>query len=121
MEKKELTCIRCPLGCQITVTLDNGEVKEVTGNSCPNGDKYARKEVVNPTRIVTSLVRITGGEMPVISVKTKDDVPKSKIFEVLDDLKPVIVEAPKKIGDVIIKDVAGTGVDIVATRNVAAK
>lgn len=120
MEKRNLTCIRCPLGCQITVTLDNGEIKDVTGNTCPRGDQYARKEVTNPTRVVTSIVRITGGVLPVLSVKTKDDIPKGKIFEVLDEIKPVIVEAPVKIGDVIVPDVAGTGVDIVATKDIAA-
>ncbi len=121
MEKRELTCIRCPLGCQVTVTLDNGEVVDVTGNTCPNGDKYARKEVTNPTRVVTSLVRVNGGEMAMLSVKSADDVPKGKIFDVLDEIKPIVVDAPCKIGDVIIDDVAGTGVKIVAARNVAAK
>ena len=61
MEKRNLTCIRCPLGCQITVTLENGEVKDVTGNTCPRGDQYARKEVTNPTRVVTSIVKVEGG------------------------------------------------------------
>ena len=120
MEKRNLTCIRCPLGCQITVTLENGEVTEVTGNTCPRGDQYARKEVTNPTRVVTSIVRCEGGVLPVLSVKTKDDIPKGKIFEVLEDIKPVVVKAPVHIGDVIVADAAGTGVDIVASKEVAA-
>ena len=120
METRELTCIGCPMGCLVTVTLDNGEVKEVTGNTCAKGDIYARKEVVNPTRIVTSTVKIVGGDKERVSVKTANDIPKSKIFEVMKDIDAAVVKAPAKIGDVLVKNVAGTGVDVVATRNVEA-
>ena len=120
MEKRNLTCIRCPLGCQITVTLENGKVTDVSGNTCPRGDEYARKEVLNPTRVVTSIVRIEGGVLPVLSVKTKDDIPKGKIFEVLEEIKPIVMKAPVRIGDVVLADAAGTGVDIIASKNVAA-
>ncbi|MBQ7425409.1 MAG: DUF1667 domain-containing protein, partial [Lachnospiraceae bacterium] len=80
METRELTCIGCPMGCQLTVTLDGGEVTEVKGNTCAKGDIYARKEVVNPTRIVTSTIKIKGGDKERVSVKTANDIPKSKIF-----------------------------------------
>ena len=120
MEKRELTCIGCPLGCQITVTMENGEVKDVAGYTCARGEKYAREEVTNPTRIVTSIVRVEGGDLAAVSVKTKDVIPKGKIFDILAEIKPVIVKAPVKIGDVIVPDVAGTGVDIVATKNIQA-
>lgn len=118
MEKRELTCIGCPLGCGITVTLDGGKIVDVTGNTCEKGDIYARKEVTNPTRIVTTTVRVSGGQAPMINVKTKSDIPKSKTFECVAALKGVTVPAPVKIGDVILKDAAGTGVDIVAAGNV---
>lgn len=118
MEKRELTCIGCPLGCGITVTLDGGKIVDVTGNTCEKGDIYARKEVTNPTRIVTTTVRVSGGQAPMINVKTKSDIPKSKIFECVAALKGVTVPAPVKIGDVILEDAAGTGVDIVAAGNV---
>ncbi|MBS6721672.1 MAG: DUF1667 domain-containing protein [Clostridiales bacterium] len=120
MEKRELTCIGCPLGCQITVTMENGEVKDVAGYTCARGEKYAREEVTNPTRIVTSIVRVEGGDLAAVSVKTKDVIPKGKIFDILAEIKPVIVKAPVKIGDVIVPDVAGTGVDVVATKNIKA-
>ena len=120
MEKRELTCIGCPLGCQITVTMENGEVKDVAGYTCARGEKYAREEVTNPTRIVTSIVRVEGGDLAAVSVKTKDVIPKGKIFDILAEIKPVIVTAPVKIGDVIVPDVAGTGVDVVATKNIKA-
>lgn len=121
MEKRELICIGCPLGCMITVEMDGAEVKSVTGNTCPRGKSYAEKEVTNPMRIVTSSVRVDGGEKVSVSVKTKSDIPKGKIFDVARALKDVVAEAPVKIGDVLVADVAGTGVEIVATSNVSAK
>ncbi len=120
MEKRELTCIGCPLGCQITVEMENGEVISVTGNTCKRGDVYARKEVTDPTRIVTSIVNVDGGTIPMVSVKTRSDIPKGKIFDCARALKGVAVQAPVHIGDVIVKDVAGTGVDVIATKNVEA-
>ena len=120
MKKTELTCIRCPIGCAITVTQDDdGKVTDITGNSCPNGYKYAANEVTNPTRIVTTTVRVKGGTLPVVSVKTKGDVPKGKMFECVKAINKMEVSAPVAIGDVIVHDVAGTGVDVVATKNVA--
>ncbi len=117
MEIKELICIGCPLGCSLKVEMENGQVKSVSGNTCPRGDAYARKEVVNPTRIVTSTVKVTNGDRPYISVKTKTDIPKSKIFECMKEINNAVVEAPVSIGDVIIEDVANTGVSVIATRN----
>ena len=120
MEKRELTCIGCPLGCSITVTLENGEIRDVTGYTCKRGHDYARKEVTNPTRIVTSTVRLTGSRTGacVVSCKTAQDIPKGKIFEIVAALRQVTAHAPVKIGDVLLADAAGTGVDIIATKNV---
>ena len=118
MEKKSLICIGCPMGCMLSVTLENGEVTEVTGNTCKRGDVYARKEVTNPTRIVTSTVKVSGGTLAMVSVKTKTDIPKGKIFDCVRALKTVCVKAPVHIGDVILENVADTGVDIIATKNV---
>lgn len=120
MEKRELICIGCPMGCPMTVTMDGGSVVSVVGNTCRRGDIYARKEVTNPTRIVTSTVTVEGGADVTVSVKTASDVPKAKIFDCVRALKGVTVKAPVRIGDVILKDAAGTGVDIVATGNVRA-
>ncbi len=120
MERRELTCIGCPMGCAITVELENGEVKTVTGNTCAIGDKYARNEVTHPERTVTSTVVILDGEKPRLSVKTKGNIPKDKIGACMKEIDQVRMKAPVKIGDVVVKDVAGTGVDVVATRNVNA-
>ena len=121
MNTRELTCIGCPLGCQITVTMEDGNVTAVTGNTCPRGDAYARKEVTNPTRIVTSTVRVTGGACAMVNVKTASDIPKNQIFPCMEALKGITVTAPVRIGDVILPDVCGTGVAVVAARNVPAR
>lgn len=121
MEQRILTCIGCPLGCLVTVELEKGEVVSVTGNTCKRGDDYVRKEVTMPTRIVTSTVKVTGGNVPTVSVKTKSDIPKDKIFDCVRALKEVEVVAPIAIGDVVLENVVGTGVDVVATKAVEAK
>ncbi len=121
MEKIELTCIGCPMGCPLVVEMENGAVSKVTGNTCPRGDAYGRKEVTNPTRIVTSTVRVEGGTLPVVSCKTRTDIPKGKIFDVARALKTVTVPAPVTIGQVLVDNVADTGVEIIATKNVGVK
>lgn len=120
MNTRELTCIGCPLGCTVTVTMDGDTVTNVTGNTCPRGDAYARKEVTAPTRIVTSTVRVTGGASPMVNVKTAADIPKEKIFDCVAAIRDIVVTAPIKIGDVILSNVADTGVDIIAARNIPA-
>lgn len=118
MEIKKLTCINCPVGCSLKVEMDGENVICVSGNTCRRGEIYARKEVTNPTRIVTSTVKVVNGTSGTVSVKTKEDIPKEKIFVCVQALRGIEVQAPVHIGDVILENVAGTGVDIVATRNV---
>lgn len=118
METRNLTCIGCPMGCQITVELDGGVVMSVAGNTCAIGDRYARQEVVHPERTVTSTVVITGGSLPRLSVKTAANIPKDLIADCMREINAVRVTAPVRIGDVIIENVCGTGVNVVATRNV---
>ena len=120
MEHRDFICIGCPLGCPLTVTIEYNKVTSVSGNTCPKGEAYARKEVTNPTRIVTSTVCVEGGTAPMVSCKTASDIPKEKIFAVTDALKTIIAKAPIAIGDVLLADAAGTGVDIIATKNVDA-
>lgn len=120
MEQKNLTCICCPLGCALTVEVENGMDIRVTGNACKRGEDYGKKEVTSPTRIVTSTVRVKGGAAPMVSIKTKSDIPKDKIFDCVKALKEIEVTAPVHIGDVVLQNVANTGVDIVAAKNVEA-
>lgn len=121
MEHKELICINCPMGCMLSVDInENGEMT-VTGNNCPRGEIYAKKELTNPTRIVTSIVRVSGGKLPVASVKTESDIPKEKINDTVFALKGLVIDAPVKIGDIVVSNAADTGVNVIATRNVEAQ
>ena len=120
MSMEYLTCIGCPMGCQLEVELENGQVLSVSGHTCKRGELYAKKEVTNPTRIVTSTVRVLHSRTGAVTVscKTRSDVPKQRIFDCIKDLKGVCMEAPVHIGDVVKHNVAGTGVDMVATKDV---
>lgn len=118
MEERKLTCIGCPMGCSLTVTMNGKEVVSVAGNTCKHGDEYARKEVTNPTRVVTSTVRVAGRKALMVSVKTREDIPKDKIFDCVKELKNVEVTVPIHIGDIVLANVAGTGIDVIATKNV---
>ena len=110
----DLTCIRCPMGCAIHVEMENGQVVSVTGNTCPRGAEYAKSEATAPVRTVTSTVCAKGGVRPVVAVKTVPDVPKDKIFAVMDAVRAFETEAPVHIGDVLIEHIAGTNADLVA-------
>ena len=117
MEKRNLTCIGCPMGCQLTVEFEGEEVFSVKGNSCAIGDNYARKEVTHPERTVTSTVVVVGGAKERTSVKTKGNIPKDKIFQCMEEINRVRAQAPLRIGDVVIADVCGTGVNVIVTKN----
>lgn len=117
VETKQLNCINCPLGCLLTVTLEDGKITKVTGNTCPRGKKYAHQELTDPQRMLTSTVRIEGGELPLLPVVSKTTLPKGKILDCAAALRSVEVKAPVHTGDVIVKDILGLGVDIVASRD----
>lgn len=114
---KELTCIGCPMGCGLKVEI-RGEEILVSGNQCKRGEKYARNEILHPVRSVTSTVSIIGGSIPRLSVRTAQDVPKDRIFACMEEIRKLQVHAPVRIGDVLIQNCAGTGVDIVATKDI---
>ena len=117
-ETKVLTCIRCPRGCQVTVELDGSDITSVCGNACPRGEKYARAEVTSPVRTVTTTMPVDGSELEaMVSCKTATDVPKGRVMDVVEAIRQARAKAPVKIGDVLLADVAGTGVDVVATKN----
>ena len=115
MEKRELTCINCPLGCLVTVELDGENIIDISGYTCPRGKAYAEREVTNPTRIVTSTVKVTGGKAERVACKTSCDIPKDKIFDVMREINAAEVQAPVVIGETLISNVAGTGADVIAT------
>ena len=112
----KMICINCPKGCELDVEKADDGTVSVTGNACLRGEEYGRSELVNPTRMVTGLVRVAGMRKP-LPVKTKTAIPKGKIDAVLFALHQTTVQLPVKIGDVIIQNVVETGVDVVATAN----
>ena len=121
MEVKEFTCIRCPMGCPLRVELEGKEIRSVSGNTCRRGEEYARQEAVAPMRTVTATVRALHGERGVVACKTVPDVPKESIFPVLAVIRAASVTAPVHIGDVLVRNIAGTGSELVATAELAAK
>lgn len=116
--KKNITCICCPLGCQLDIDIENEEILQVSNNKCKRGDTYARKELTNPTRVVTTTVCIKGGDINMLPVKTNGDIPIKMVFSCVSHIKNTVVNAPVKVGDIVVKNILNTGVDIVATRNV---
>ena len=113
-ETRVMNCIMCPMGCEMTVTVENGKVIDVKGNTCPRGAKYANDEVTAPKRMLTTTVRIEGGILPVVSETV---LPKEKVLDCAAFLRGVTVKAPVKTGDVIVKDILGLGVNIIASRD----
>lgn len=113
--KRNLTCIVCPIGCQLSVTLENGVVTEVTGNTCPRGKQYAIDECTNPVRTVTTTARTA--DDGVISVKTDRPIPKELMFECMKEIDRSVVTLPAQIGDVVIENLLGTGANVIVTAN----
>lgn len=114
-ETREMTCIACPMGCRILVTQDDDGKIVVEQATCKRGITYGTQEFTCPMRTVTSSVRVKGGKHPLCAVKTRDTVPKEKIPEVLAAIQAANPSAPVEIGQVIVPNIAGTGVDLVAT------
>ena len=113
----QITCINCPVGCRMTVTVEDGKVVSVTGNTCKRGLAYAEQECVAPQRMVTAVVTVADRKTPV-SVKTRTPIPKAQIFACMKELANTEVKAPVHMGDVVCANVCGTGVDIIATKTV---
>lgn len=116
VETKQLNCINCPMGCLLTVTLEDGKVVKVEGNTCPRGETYAHQELTDPQRMLTSTVRVEGGALPLLPVVSKSTLPKG-IMDCAEALRSVAVQAPVKTGDVIVSNILGLGVDIIASRD----
>lgn len=117
-EKRTLTCINCPIGCRITAELENGVVAGVTGNQCGRGAAYAKTELTNPVRMMTSTVRLRHGVIAQLPVKTKSPIPKQLITDSVRALANIELDAPVARGQVILQNICGTGVDVIATRTV---
>lgn len=118
MIKSEITCIGCPMGCSLIVSMENDKIICVNGHECKRGEEYGIRECTNPTRMLTSTVEVEGGDMKMLSVKTDRDIPKDKIFECVKELKDIVLYAPITMGEIIIPNVLNTGINIIATKTV---
>ena len=120
--QKNIICVSCPMGCGITVELnDNGEVASVTGNTCKRGDAYARTECTNPVRSLATTVKVKGGIHNVVPCNSAGPIPKAKMMECMDEIAKAEAKAPVALGDVLIENILGTGINIVATNHCPAK
>ena len=117
---RKLTCIICPVGCVITATLDcnTNAVQSLSGAKCKRGAAYAHQEITDPQRTLQTSVRVTGGELPLVSVKTSSAVPKNSLSALMSYIAKIKVEAPVACGDIIVRRPLGYAVDIVATKTV---
>lgn len=117
MIEKELVCVVCQMGCNITVAMEGSEVLSVRGNTCPRGEVYARQECVMPMRILTSTVKIEGAVHRVLPVITDREIPLEKMEAAMKEVREVSVNAPVHVNDVIVENIADTGADLIASRS----
>ena len=116
--KKEMICIGCPMGCYLIVDYDGKTIRDISGNRCKVGLEYAEKEISNPERTLTTTVKVKNGHLPLVSVRTDKPIPKNRIFDTMDLLAKIEVEAPVKIGEPIVRNIFNTGINVVATKNI---
>lgn len=121
IKKESFICIGCPIGCMLDVTMYSEDNIVVEGNLCPIGDRYGKKEIVEPVRMVTSIVFVEGGIDRLVPIKTDREINKTLMLDLARALKDVKVKAPVYIGDVIVENILGSGVNMIATNEVLAK
>ena len=123
IEKIPLTCIICPMGCSMEVEVEtdadgNKKVLSVKDNGCKRGEQYAAKELQNPTRTLTSTIKVEGGLLPLVPVKTADEVPKNMLLQCMEVVRRAGCKAPVKRGDILLYDILGTGINVIACADV---
>lgn len=116
-ETKTLTCVACPKGCEITVEYEGDEILDIDGNACPQGKSYAEEEIVAPTRILPTTIRVENGALALCPVKTTKQIPLEKMSEAMEVIGSKKIKAPIKMGEVLLENILDTGADIVATRD----
>ncbi len=118
MKEENLTCIICPNGCQLQVKYNQQEINDLEGALCQRGEEYAEKELFNPERVLTSTVRVTGGNLPLVSVRTDQAVPRERIRELMELVQGLSVKAPVEIGDIIVTSPLALNCNLIATKSV---
>lgn len=116
-ETKHFTCVVCPVGCEIDVKLEDGQVIAMEGNRCQKAEEFVLQELKEPMRILTTTVPITGARWAMLPVRTDKAIPRRLFFRAMEELAGIKVQAPVKVSDVIVGDIAGCGAAVVATRN----
>ena len=114
------TCIICPNGCEITAKLKNGEIRDIEGALCPRGKEYVTQELTDPRRNIATSVLLEGGQLPLVIVRLSGPIPKDRIFDVMNAIRPLRLKAPVHVGQVALPNVLGLGVDVLVTKEVAA-
>jgi len=121
-KKVEITCISCPMGCDVELEIDdNDQIECIEGNNCKAGEKYVRNEYYNPTRILPTTARVKNGVLPLVPVKSKNPLPKGLLKKAMVEIAKVELEAPINLGDIVIENILDTGVNIVTTREIQKK
>jgi CxxC motif-containing protein len=118
MDTKTITCIECPVGCSLQVDIENCKVVKVSGHKCPKGEKYAITEVENPVRILTSTVLTKGLPVKMVPVRTDGPIPKARIMDIMSEIRKMVLDRPVRVGDVVAGNILGSGVNLVATRDI---
>ncbi|MEY8000137.1 DUF1667 domain-containing protein [Clostridium sp. Mt-5] len=116
--KKDFTCIVCPNGCDITIEYDGKQITSINGATCKRGEKYVKQEIQDPKRTIATLVKVKNGKEPLVSVRTKEPIPKNKIFDVVNEIKKIKLEAPVEIHQIVRKNILELGSDVIATKSV---
>lgn len=120
-EIRDIICIQCPMACRIQLRIgSDGTVEEVTGFQCKEGKNYAPQEYRSPQRVLTTTVKTTSGKRPVLPVRSKEPIPKGKLFDCMRHIDDVKVQPPLKMGDVVVKNILNTGIDILCTDDLSA-
>ena len=118
MNERKMTCIMCPLSCAVTVKSDaDGNITEILGTSCERGEKYIRDEFAAPRRMLTTTVGIEGAFMGRLPVRTSGYIPKDRMFDCMKEINKIRIKGMVKVNDVLIKDILGLGVDVIATKD----
>jgi CxxC motif-containing protein len=119
-KEMKMICVACPMGCEMVAAVEDGKLADLKGHACKRGIGYAEAEITNPTRGFHSTLRVEGGEAPLVSIKSAAPVPKGLLMACAEATRSLIVKAPIAVGDVLLPDVCGTGVDLIATTRVLA-
>ncbi|MHB1314666.1 MAG: DUF1667 domain-containing protein [Christensenellales bacterium] len=116
---RKIICTSCPNGCEMAVAVENGAVTNVKGNTCLRGEEYARNEIENPKRMLTTTMKVVNGTHPLLPVRTRSPIPKVMLFDCMALMNATVVEAPIESGETILANILQTGIDVIATKSIS--